>query len=84
MLPIAVNALGSNWPSRVFVASGRRDLLRPTTAAEFGAPARRPRFSVLDTARLRDLGIQELPAWEHALSAFLAAAIEDGSSDTPT
>lgn len=47
--------------------------LEPQTTAESGARARRPRYSVLENRALRDLGIDGMPPWDEALSAYLAA-----------
>ena len=47
--------------------------LEPTTAAEWGAPAPRPRFSVLDNSHWRDLGREPLPSWEQGLLEYVAA-----------
>lgn len=58
----------------LFEAVGRPDLLSPTTAAEFDAPARRPAYSALETGRLRRLGLEELSPWREALGAYLREA----------
>jgi len=42
-------------------------------AAELGAPAARPRYSVLDTERYRSLGLPPLRPWRDALRAMLSA-----------
>ena len=42
----------------------------PVTSAEFPRPARRPNYSVLSGASLRDRGI-ELPTWRDALDRYL-------------
>ena len=55
----------------VFDAAGKRPLLAPTTASEFGAPAQRPQYSALDNAQLRMLGLPDLRPWQEALRAFL-------------
>jgi len=47
--------------------------LEPTTTAEWGAPAPRPRFSVLDNSHWRDLGREPLPSWEQGLLEYVAA-----------
>ncbi|HVC22344.1 MAG TPA: dTDP-4-dehydrorhamnose reductase [Candidatus Dormibacteraeota bacterium] len=47
--------------------------LEPTTTAEWGAPAPRPRFSVLDNSHWRDLGREPLPSWEEGLLEYVAA-----------
>ncbi len=45
--------------------------LTPITTAEYPTPARRPSYSVLDTARLyRTFGVS-LPTWQEALAAML-------------
>jgi dTDP-4-dehydrorhamnose reductase len=44
------------------------------TTAEHPTPARRPAYSVLDTARLRALGVA-LPSWRDGLSRVIAAAV---------
>jgi len=43
-----------------------------TTTAEWGAPAPRPRYSVLDNGNWRGLGMASLPAWEEGLSQYVA------------
>lgn len=63
-----------------FEAAGARHLLRPTTAHEFGAPAKRPAFSALDNARLRGLGLDDLPRCSAGLERYLAADRARGST----
>jgi dTDP-4-dehydrorhamnose reductase len=46
--------------------------LTPVTAAEFGARAARPAYSVLAHDRLRALGLDDLRPWSEALPAYLA------------
>lgn len=55
----------------VFRAAGAIEHLSPTTAAEFGAPARRAPYTALDNHRLRQLGIDDLPPWRAALREHL-------------
>jgi len=45
----------------------------PISTAEFGAPAPRPAYSVLDNAAWRLLGRPPLPPWEAGLAAYLDA-----------
>lgn len=47
--------------------------LEPITTAEWGAPAPRPRYSVLGDARWRALGMEPLPAWEQGLAGYVSA-----------
>ena len=56
-----------------FEAVGARRWLGPTTATEFGAPAKRSDYTALDNAALRDLGLPDLPHWRHAMGRYFAA-----------
>jgi dTDP-4-dehydrorhamnose reductase len=42
----------------------------PITSAEFGAPARRPAYSVLRSERLQEWGIAPLRDWREALTHY--------------
>jgi dTDP-4-dehydrorhamnose reductase len=46
--------------------------LTPVTAAEYGARARRPAYSVLAHANLAALGEDDLRPWDQALVAYVA------------
>jgi dTDP-4-dehydrorhamnose reductase len=46
--------------------------LSPVTAAEYGAKARRPAYSVLAHANLAALGEDDLRPWDEALRAYVA------------
>jgi dTDP-4-dehydrorhamnose reductase len=46
--------------------------ITPVTAAEFGARARRPAYSVLGHAHLAALGEDDLRPWDSALAAYIA------------
>ncbi|RAP58409.1 dTDP-4-dehydrorhamnose reductase [Oleiagrimonas sp. MCCC 1A03011] len=50
----------------------RTPQIEPITTAEFPTPAKRPAWSVLDTARIRETFDVELPAWETGLDAVIA------------
>lgn len=50
--------------------------VKPTTTVEWGAAAPRPRYSVLDNGRWRELGMAALPAWEQGLRGYLASQRE--------
>jgi dTDP-4-dehydrorhamnose reductase len=45
--------------------------LTATTSREYGAPARRPSYSVLDAAAYRSVGLPALRPWQNALDAYL-------------
>ena len=71
----ATNAGAATWhdvAARVFAAAGRPELLSPCATADYPTPARRPRYSVLDGARLRAAGVTMRP-WEAALDEFIGA-----------
>ncbi len=82
ILPLAVhpiyhltNAGVTSWHGfarRVFELAGLTPDLRPVTAAEFGARARRPAYSVLGHGNLTALGADDLRPWEAALAAYVA------------
>jgi dTDP-4-dehydrorhamnose reductase len=50
--------------------------LEPTTTEEWGAPAPRPRYSVLSNSRWRQLGMTPLPAWERGLLRYVSSQRE--------
>ena len=69
------NAGETSWygfARRVFELAGLTPELVPVTAAEYGAKARRPAYSVLGHAHLRALGEDDLRPWGAALAAYLA------------
>ena len=55
----------------IFTIAGVKADLSPTTSAAFKSPARRPAYSVLDNARLRTLGLDDLKDWRIALQEYL-------------
>lgn len=56
----------------IFDLAGVQANLQPVTAEAFGAPARRPPYSVLRNRHLEQLGLDDLPAWQDGLSRYLA------------
>ena len=56
----------------VFELQGIKANLNATTAREFNAAARRPAYSVLENARLRRLGMDDLLEWRQALKDYLS------------
>ena len=57
---------------RVFERCGTPDAVSPCTTAEYPTPARRPRYSVLDTTKLEQALGSGLPRWDVTLDNFLA------------
>lgn len=55
----------------IFAAVGRSELLMPCSTNEYPVAARRPPNAVLDTTRLRSLGIV-MPQWTDAIDGFIA------------
>lgn len=47
--------------------------LTPITTEEYGAPAPRPAYSVLDNSKYLDLGGPTMPSWTQGLSDYLSA-----------
>jgi dTDP-4-dehydrorhamnose reductase len=61
-----------DFARRAFELAGVTADITPVTAAEFGARARRPAYSVLGHARLAALGEDDLRPWDAALAAYIA------------
>jgi dTDP-4-dehydrorhamnose reductase len=55
----------------IFEQAGVAADVTPITSAEYGAPARRPAYSVLEPAACRGLGLAPLRPWREALAAYL-------------
>jgi dTDP-4-dehydrorhamnose reductase len=55
----------------IFDAAAAPADLSPVSSAEYGAPARRPVYSVLAPAALAALGLKPLRPWREALAAYL-------------
>jgi len=48
----------------------------PITTEEFGAKARRPKYSVLDNVNLRNIGLKDLRNWKEALKDYIESRNE--------
>jgi dTDP-4-dehydrorhamnose reductase len=59
------------FAQEIFRLAGLKPDLKPISSAEFGAPARRPAYSVLSNAKLHSLGVKPLRHWKDALAAYL-------------
>lgn len=56
----------------IFRQRGIEVPVRPVSSAQFGAPAPRPGYSVLDCRKLAGVIHYELPAWQDALARYLS------------
>ena len=69
----ATNGGSCSWhefAAEIFRLAGVAADLSAMSSAEFGAPARRPGYSVLACRRLADAGVPMRP-WQEALAAYL-------------
>src|SRR5262249_31704830 len=55
----------------IFDQAGLKPELLPTTTAIYKAPAMRPKYSVLENARLKQAGLNCMQHWRDALVAYL-------------
>ena len=55
----------------IFEIAGVKADLSPTTSDIYKLPAIRPKFSVLENARLKELGLNRMRPWRDALAAYL-------------
>jgi dTDP-4-dehydrorhamnose reductase len=55
----------------IFEIAGIPASLSPTTSSAYYAPARRPRYSVLENQRLKELGLNRMLPWRDALAEYL-------------
>jgi len=69
------------FAQRIFELAGVSADLTPVTAEAFGAPARRPAYSVLRNLRLEKLGLDDLPLWEDGLRRYLAERVLASGAD---
>jgi dTDP-4-dehydrorhamnose reductase len=65
------------FASAIFQLSGIDADLASTTSDMYRAPAIRPRYSVLENARLKKLGLNEMRNWREALAAYLKEKASD-------
>ena len=71
-----VNAGQTTWcefARELFRQSGLDVPVEPITTAQYGAPAPRPAYTILDTAKYHAIaGCPAMPAWQEALAEYLA------------
>lgn len=60
------------FAAEVFRQAGIAVNLQPQSTRESGSRVRRPPYSVLRNARLEQLGLDRMPAWQDALAEYLA------------
>lgn len=69
-----VNQGGATWhafATEIFKQTGLRTIADRITTREYGALARRPAYSVLDTRKYEGVAGSPLPAWKFALAEYL-------------
>ena len=59
-----------DFAAEIFRVAGKQVSLTPITTVEYNAPAPRPAYSVLDTARYHRLGGPAMPAWQEAVRDY--------------
>jgi len=70
----ATNAGACTWyefACEIFRLAGLSVEVQPISSAEYGAPARRPPYSVLENHALRALGIDRMRPWQAALAEYI-------------
>jgi dTDP-4-dehydrorhamnose reductase len=80
------NAGATSWydfAREIFRLSGLAPSLTGVTAAEYGARARRPAYSVLAHGRLAAAGEDDLRPWQDALAAYLRERAEVSAAPAP-
>jgi dTDP-4-dehydrorhamnose reductase len=60
------------FAAEIFRQAGMQVTIHPITTAEYGAPAARPSYSVLDTSAYHRLGGPAMPDWRAALREYFA------------
>jgi dTDP-4-dehydrorhamnose reductase len=63
------------FATEIFRQAQMNVAIRPITTAEYGAPAARPSYSVLDTSAYHRLGGPPMPDWKAALAEYFAEPI---------
>lgn len=69
------NAGQCSWfefASKIFEYAGMKPEITPVTSDAFPLKAKRPGYSVLDNARFRRAGFEDMPHWQDALRRYVA------------
>lgn len=61
----------ADFAVEIFRQAGKDMEVEPITTEEFGAPARRPAYAILDNQMLRMTSDFRMPEWKDALSAYM-------------
>lgn len=64
-----------DYAKLIFEKAGLDVEVQPTNEREYRTAARRPKFSALDNARMRECGIKPMPPLADALAVYLAARV---------
>jgi dTDP-4-dehydrorhamnose reductase len=67
----------------IFAVAGFTTPLEPTTVAAYASPVRRPFYSVLDNAALREAGLDRMRPWRAALEDYLEHRAHASRSSAP-
>lgn len=76
-----VNRGSTTWydfAAVIFRLAGIEVAMERITTDQYGAPAARPAYSVLDTSKYHALGGPIMPTWQEALTAYLSTTAEPG------
>ena len=60
-----------DFATEIFRLEQRPIEIEPITAAQWGAPERRPAYSVLENGALEAAGLNSFPAWKDALARYM-------------
>ena len=63
-----------DFAAAIFEVSGVRCQVRGTSRAAYKTIAKRPAYSVLENARLKEIGLDVMPDWRDALERYLRGA----------
>ena len=61
----------SDFATRVLALAGSKTKITPISSEEYGAPANRPHYSILDNYMLRLIGGYEFANWEDAIAEYM-------------
>jgi dTDP-4-dehydrorhamnose reductase len=59
------------FASKIFELTGTKVDCQPVSADSLPTPAKRPRYTVLENAHLKKIGLDQMSRWEDALKKYL-------------